>query len=195
MHTIDANTEERRASHVRRHGNRYYPVDQSYDKKVYENDFANYMKIVGALLLFWMFNAFHWLGILSLGIVNADALAWYSIGCFIFTVIFLASILCSGKYANAIKRKHEYLMEKIAEKQAEEKEQRAKIEQQAAHEEKIAAQQEKIAQLKREAAAEKATAAPAPATTQGQVQKQPGFIQTVVTGIQDARLLQPDSRA
>ena len=147
MHTIDANTQERKDSHVRRHGNRFYPVDESYDKRVYENSWGNYAIITGCLLVFWAFNGLYWFGILSLGIVDADALAWYSIGCFIFTILFLAGILCSGKYANAIKRQHEYLQEKIAEKKAEEKEANAKIEQQQAHEEKIAQQAAKIATL------------------------------------------------
>ncbi len=177
---------------------RYYPVDESYDKRVYENSWVNYVKIVSALVAFWFFNGLHWFGILALGIVNADALAWYSIGCFFFTVIFLAGILISGKYANAIKRKHEYLQEKIAEKKAAEKEESAKVEQEAAHKEKIREQQKKIAELQKEAAAAKAAAA----TTTGEVQGQPGFIQTIVTGIQDAagvsapdsRLLQPDAR-
>ena len=212
---VRASTSARNASHIRKYGHRYYPVDESYDKNVYENDFANYMKIVGALLLFWFFNALHWLGILSLGIVKTDILAWYSIGCFLFTVIFLAIILISGRYANAIKREYEFLIEKIAEKKAEEKEASAKIEQQAAHEEKIRQQAVKIAELKREAeakAAEEAAAlaaenaptamAPAPAaTSMGYGQQMQGFVQNVSTNIQDnnnygkdSRLLMADSR-
>ena len=37
QHTIDATTSERQLSMIARHGNRYYPVDETYDKRVYEN--------------------------------------------------------------------------------------------------------------------------------------------------------------
>ena len=127
-HTIDATTAERKASEFARYGNRYYPVDPSYDKRVYENTWGNIAKIIGCLILFWFFNALHWWGVFSLGIVNADALAWYSIGCFFFTVFFLAGLLTSGKFANKHKRYHEFLLEKIAERRAEENEAKTKLE-------------------------------------------------------------------
>ena len=108
MHTIDATPEQKEASRIARHGNRYYPVDESYDKRVYENTPLNYFKIVSCLIIFWIFQACHWWGVLSLGIVDTDALIWYSIACFLFTVFFLAGILVSGKYANAKKREKEF---------------------------------------------------------------------------------------
>lgn len=100
-------------SQKRRFGDRYYPSDPSYDKNVYENDWINITKIIVCLLLFWFFNALHWWGVFSLGIVAADALAYYSIACFFFTVFFLAGMLWSGKYANAKKRKYEFLQIKF----------------------------------------------------------------------------------
>ena len=145
MHTIDANTQERKASEFARHGNRYYPVDKSYDKRVYENTWGNIAKIIGCLLLFWFFNALHWWAIFSLGIVDTDALVWYSIACFIFTVLFLAGLLTSGKYANATKRKHEFYGEKIAERRAEIQAAETKAEQEKAHDEKLQRQAERLA--------------------------------------------------
>jgi len=139
QHTIDANTQERKASEVARFGKRYYPVDKSYDKRVYENSWYNIAKIVVVLFLFWIFNSLHWWGVFSLGIVNPDALAWYSIGAFLFTVFFLGSLLLSGKYANKIKRHHEFLNEKIAERYALAQEVANKAEQATIHEEKLAA--------------------------------------------------------
>ena len=139
-HTIDANTEQRAASRRARYGDRYYPVDESYDKRVYENDAANYAKIVSALIGFWAFNTCHWLGILSLGIVDADALAYYSIAAFFFTVLFLAGLLTSGKYANRKKRFHEFLYEKISELESEAKGKEAAKKQAAEHAKQAAEQ-------------------------------------------------------
>ena len=36
-------------------GNRYFKVDEGYDKRVYENDFGNYLRIIGTLIVFWIF--------------------------------------------------------------------------------------------------------------------------------------------
>ena len=117
--TVKIDTEVRKKSELERYGNRYYPVDKTYDKRVYENTAGNYVRIVFTLIGFWIFNALHWWGVFSLGIVDADALVWYSIAAFFFTVFFLAYLLISGKYANELKRKHEFLSEKIAEVKSE----------------------------------------------------------------------------
>ncbi len=150
QHTIDATTQERKASEIARYGNRYYPVDESYDKRVYENSPLNYVKIVGCLILFWFFNGLHWWGVFSLGIVDSEVLGWYSIGCFIFTVLFLAGLLVSGKFANKLKRQHEFYVEKLAEKRAEEQERSTKKEQELKHKEKLDAQAAKALAKKRE---------------------------------------------
>ena len=178
QHTIDATTAERKQSEIARYGNRYYPVDPSYDKRVYENTWLNIGKIWGCLVLFWFFNALHWFGVLSLGIVSTNALGYYSVGCFFFTVFFLAGMLTSGKYANKHKRYHEFLIEKIAEKRAEENEAKTKKEQEAAHEEKLRLQAVRLAEKadaeaeeRREEEAEKAAAEAA-----AQPKTDPGFL-------------------
>ena len=187
---INANTQERQASNVARYGDRYYPVDKTYDKRVYENTWGNIFRIVMTLFAFWIVNAIHWWGIFSLGIVAADAFAWYSIGCFFFTVIFLGGLLCSGRSANKLKRQHEFYVEKLAEKKAEVQEVENKLKQEAVHEAKLVQHNAKLAQI----AAEEAAAAPA---------VEQGFFQKIVTHIQgeepaatgDNRLIQPDTRA
>ena len=55
MEPIDATKSEIERSRVERHGERYYAVDESYDKRFYENSVGNYVKIVVILLLFWSF--------------------------------------------------------------------------------------------------------------------------------------------
>ena len=52
---LTATPSEKDRSFVERHGERYYAVDEAYDKRVYENTIGNYVKIVIVLLLFWSF--------------------------------------------------------------------------------------------------------------------------------------------
>lgn len=152
-----ATTAERKASEVARFGNRYYPVDPTYDKRVYENSAGNYAKIIGCLFGFWICNALHWWGVLSLGIVNSNALSWYSIGCFFFTIFFLGALLCSGRGANKLKRQHEFYNEKLAEIRAETQEKANKAEQERLHEDKLKLHQKKLAEIN---AANAVTSAP-----------------------------------
>ena len=188
-HTINASDTQRLRSQRERYGDRYYPVDPSYDKRVYENETSNYVRIVFTLIGFWVFNAIHWWGVLTLGIVDTNALGWYSIAAFFFTVLFLAGLLTSGKYANALKREHEFFYEKIAELKAEAKDKETKIKQEAAHQAKIEAQKKKEDAI---AAAEAAAAAAA--TTGGEIEMQP-----IQNQQQDGRLIRPaindDNRA
>ena len=188
--TINATTAERKASEIARFGNRYYEVDHTYDKRVYENTPLNYAKIVGCLILFWICNALHWWGCFSFGIVNSDGFVWYSLACFIFTVCFLAGLLVSGKYANALKRQHEFYLEKIAELKAEENEKKTKAEQEKAHEEKLAKQAAKLAQ--------KQNAEGAKQTTTGYPALEPVVVTNIqdapVQGGQDQKLLRPDAQ-
>ena len=58
-------------SKVNRFGSQYYEVDQSYDKRVYENTGKNWALIVIALIIFWFFQALHWWGVFEFGISNA----------------------------------------------------------------------------------------------------------------------------
>ena len=91
-----------------------------------------------------------------MGIVDTDALIYYSVACFVFTVCFLAALLISGKYANQLKRKHEFYNEKIAEKKAEETAEKQKREQDALYKQKLEEQEKKQKQLAEKIAAQKA---------------------------------------
>ena len=160
----------------------------------------NILRIVGTLFAFWIVNSLHWWGVFSLGIVASDSLAWYSIGCFFFTVIFLGCLLCSGRVANKLKRQHEFYVEKIAERRAEAQEKETVAIQEKIHKEKLEMYNAKLAEIVKAAEAEEAAAAannPASKTAGGM-----GFIQTIVTHIQgedepviDNRLIKNDTRA
>ena len=118
--SVHATQSEISRSRQQRYGNRYYEVDESYDKRVYENTVGNYIRIILTLIVFWCFQAIHWWFVFELGVNWTEILLYYSIAIFVFTVIVGAVMLTSGKFANKKKRFHEFLMDKIAEKKARE---------------------------------------------------------------------------
>ena len=121
-------TEEMKASFVARYGERYFKVDESYDKRVYENTVGNYIRIIFTLIFFWVFQSIHWWGVFELGINYTVYLMWYSVAIFLFTIFVGAILLISGKYANRKKRLHTFITDKIAEEKGKEKDRKAKKE-------------------------------------------------------------------
>ena len=105
---------------------------------MYENDFANYARIVGTLFAFWLFQGMHWWCIFELGINKSQILTWYSVGIFVAAIIVGAGMLLSGKIANRIKRHHEHLVEIIAEKKAIQEEDKNRKKQDEEYQRKIA---------------------------------------------------------
>ena len=116
--TIDATQSAIDRSRQARYGDRYYPVDESYDKRVYENSVLNWIRIIVTLIAFWIFQAAHWWFTFELGINWSSILMYYSFVIFGFTVIVGICMLISGKFANRKKRMHEYLSDRLAEKKA-----------------------------------------------------------------------------
>lgn len=160
------------ASRIQRFGYQYYPVDETYDKRVYENTTGNWIIICLALLVFWFFQALHWWGVFEFGISDSTNLMWYSIAIFCYTVIFGMFLIISGSFANFKKRKHEFLKERLAIMTAELEEKANKAQQEKEYNERLREQE----QAARKAAAESA-AAPQTTTAGGK---------QVVTNIQDA---------
>ena len=138
----EASATEKQRSMVNRYGNQYYPVDQSYDKRVYENTPINWVKIVFGLLTFWFFQALHWWGVFELGISNSPILMIYSICIFLSAICFGAGLLTSGKYANYKKRKHEFLITRISLLEADENDRKTREKQDREYHQKIKLQQE-----------------------------------------------------
>ena len=148
----DVTKEEREKSRINRFGNQYYPVDESYDKRVYENTPLNWVKIILALMTFWFFQSLHWWGVFCFGIANATALMYYSIIIFCYTIIFGIFLLISGKYANAKKREHEFLKSKIQDFKNEEQDKATREKQDRDYREKRAKHQAEIDRLNQEEA-------------------------------------------
>lgn len=108
-------TETAMASYRAKVGNRYFKVDEGYDKRVYENDAANYARICVTFVFFYMFMSFHWWGNFEYGIWNTEGFYRYSIIIFCCTIVFVCFMLLSGKIANKKKRMATFLEDRIAE--------------------------------------------------------------------------------
>ena len=130
----------------------------------------------------------HWWAVFCIGIVDSEAFGYYSISCFVFTVIFLAGILISGSKANKIKREDEFWVEKIAERKAELADKK-KMDDRKKKEEAIAAADELMrAEIKAAAAAE---AAPEAGFT-ANIQDAPAPPQAAAEPAGDNRLIKDD---
>ena len=108
METIEATKSEIEKSYVERHGEGYYEVDESYDKRVYENTAKNYFIIIIVLIAFWSFQAIHWWACFSFGIPFATLFMIYSIVIFVCSLFFGVWMLISGAFSNKLKREHEF---------------------------------------------------------------------------------------
>ena len=68
-------------------GDRYFKVDPGYDKKVYVNDWVNYIKIAAAFAVYYTFCCIIWITVLLLGIYKPDISTYVCIGFFVFGVV------------------------------------------------------------------------------------------------------------
>lgn len=117
----------------------YFATDGGYDKAVYENDTANWFKIVGAFILFYLVQGLHWWANFELGIADTDGSTTYNIIIFIVSVLVIIIMVVYGNSINDKKVTHEFYQEKISEEKQRQAEKQAKEAQHAANEAKIAA--------------------------------------------------------
>jgi hypothetical protein len=118
----------------------YFAADQGYDKAVYENDVANYFKIVGMLLLFYCFQGLHWWANFELGIHDTESSTVYNLLIFLSAVLVIAVMLILGAAVNKKKLTHEFYVEKISEEKQRKAEEEAKVQQKIANEAKMGIQ-------------------------------------------------------
>jgi hypothetical protein len=115
----------------------YFAADQGYDKAVYENDVANYFKIVGMLLLFYLFQGLHWWANFELGIHDTRGSTVYNLCIFASALFVIAIMLILGAQVNKKKLTHEFYIEKISEEKQRKAEEEAKNQQKIANEAKM----------------------------------------------------------
>lgn len=87
----------------------------TYDKEVYENTAGNWVKIVGMLLLFYLWNAMHWWANFALGICNSPGSTIYNLCAFGSAILVITSMIIAGTKVNKLKLTHEFYTEKISE--------------------------------------------------------------------------------
>jgi amino acid permease len=114
----------------------YFAADQGYDKNVYENDTANYFKIVGMLLLFYIFQGLHWWANFELGTHDTEASTAYNLIIFASAVLVIGVMLLLGAKVNKKKLTHEFYCEKIAEETQRKTDEANKAKQKAENEKK-----------------------------------------------------------
>lgn len=122
----------------------YFAADQGYDKAVYENDMANWFKIVGMLLLFYVFQGLHWWANFELGIHDTKSSTVYNLCIFGSAIIVISIMLILGAQVNKKKLTHEFYIEKISEEKQRKAEEEAKLQQKIANEAKMGIQKDWI---------------------------------------------------
>ena len=100
-------------------GSRYFKIDAGYDKKVYENTWYNWLAIIGAFIIYYLFNILHWWANFELGTTETDIAMIFCICIFACTVCVVLAMIISGSSSNYKKLLHEFYQEKIGEKIAE----------------------------------------------------------------------------
>jgi len=108
-------------------------MDDAYDPEVYENTPANYGKIVGMLLLFYIFQGLHWWANFELGIHDTETSTVYNLIVFGVSVIIIGCMLIYGSGVNKKKVTHEFYQEKISAEKLRQAEEQAKAAQKAAN--------------------------------------------------------------
>lgn len=117
---------------------RYYPVEEGYDKKVYENTFFSYLQIIGVFIAFYSWNSLMTWGLFEFGIWRVEEYTVFAIIVFLVTCAGLAIMIVSGTYVNQKKHLEEFLKTKISEKKARKEEEESKIKQKAEYDARLA---------------------------------------------------------
>jgi len=108
---------------------------------VYNNTWDNWFKIFGMMVLFYIFQGFHWWANFELGIHSSTNSTVYNLIIFASAVFVIAIMLILGARVNKQKAIHEFYMEKISEETQRQKDERAKLDNKAAQEAKVAGTQ------------------------------------------------------
>ena len=104
----------------------YFAQDAGYDKAVYENDAANWVRIVFTLLGFYVFQGLHWWANFELGIADSVSSSAYNLIIFGTALLVIANMLFFGAKVNKKKLTHEFYVEKISEEKQRIAEEQAK---------------------------------------------------------------------
>ena len=116
----------------------YFAQDDGYDKDVYENTTGNWFKMIGMLMLFYVFQGLHWWANFELGTSYAHGSMVYNLLVFAFAVLMITAVIIQGAMVNKKKLTHEFYCEKISEEKQRQSEQAAQDAQRVENEAKLA---------------------------------------------------------
>lgn len=77
-------------------GNRYFRVDPGYDKAVYENTWQNWLKIIGAFIVFYIVLGLFFWAVFSHGIRDIHSATWIYIALIIVCWILMGILIYLG---------------------------------------------------------------------------------------------------
>lgn len=117
----------------------YFNQGDDYDKNVYENDLNNWFKIVGMLMVFYVFQGLHWWANFELGTSHSSLSTYYNLIAFLSAIIIISIMVFVGSIVNRKKLTHEFYVEKISEETQRQAQERANAQAKAENEAKIAA--------------------------------------------------------
>ena len=115
----------------------YFSHDSGYDPLVYENTPENWIKIVGMLMLFYLFQGFHWWANFELGTNEAYTSTAYNLLVFLLAVVVITIMVILGEAVNKKKIEHEFYTECISAEKQRQAEDQAKETAKAMNEAKI----------------------------------------------------------
>ncbi len=82
--------------------------------------------IIGMMILFYIFQGFHWWANFELGIHNSTTSTYYNLIIFASAAFVIAIMLILGARVNKQKHTHEFYMEKISEENQRQRDEREK---------------------------------------------------------------------
>jgi len=92
---------------------------------------GNWVRIIGTLLGFYVFQGLHWWANFELGVNSAQGSTYYNLIIFATAVFCIGLMLMQGAEVNNLKLTHEFYMEKISEEKQRQKDIRDKQAQKA----------------------------------------------------------------
>jgi len=78
--------------------------------------------VIGVFIIYFGLNILYWWGMVAFGTAFPDEAQWYSIAMFIFTLLWIIGMLFSGHKANKKLHRWEFYLEKINDKEQENRE-------------------------------------------------------------------------
>ena len=125
-------------------GNRYFKIEEGYNKGVYENTIGNWFKIIGAFILFYLSLCVYWWGIFNHGINSVDSATILYLIVFGLSIMYIGILLCCGHVTTKKLERYQKLMLEINEvkKNKRQEEERAKKRLEAQEEKKKLIQKE-----------------------------------------------------